>query len=317
MAIAERTKRLQIATAVLVLPIWNPLRLAEEVAVLDNLSGGRFICGIGRGYQPHEMSRFDIDLPDSRQIFLESLDVMVKAWTQDESFTYDGEFVKVNHPTTVWPKPLQRPYPKLWVAGTSVETMQLAAKWDMMPITTGLLGASGVRSHLTSLVHALKAEGKDFHRPDLGLQSMTHVAPTMEEALEELHHARWQIRAGRALNRLEVTDGRVASGPFPGELDETQLQETLFFGDPDAIIAKFRKAAEFGVTNVSNWMMFGNITHEKVMRSIKLMGEHVIPALKDVEPPMSLYDELIDAPPVTSAELQAARFRGPAPSDVT
>ena len=76
---------LQIATAVLVLPIWNPLRLAEEVAVLDNLSGGRFICGIGRGYQPHEMSRFDIDLPDSRQIFLESLDVMVKAWTQDES----------------------------------------------------------------------------------------------------------------------------------------------------------------------------------------------------------------------------------------
>ena len=53
------------------------------------------------------------------------------------------------------------------------------------------------------------------------------------------------------------------------------------------------------------------------MRSIKLMGEHVIPALKDVEPPMSLYDELVDLPPVTSAELQAARFRGPAPSDVT
>ena len=74
------------------------------------------------------MSRFDIDLPDSRQIFLESLDVMVKAWTQDESFTYDGEFVKVNHPTTVWPKPLQKPHPKLWVAGTSVETMQLAGQ---------------------------------------------------------------------------------------------------------------------------------------------------------------------------------------------
>ena len=109
----------------------------------------------------------------------------------------------------------------------------------------------------------------------------------------------------------------MASGPFAGELDETQLQETLFFGDPDAIIAKFQKAAEFGVTNVSNWMMFGNISHDKVMRSIKLMGEHVIPALKDVEPPMSLYDELIDLPPVTSAELQAARFRGPALSDVT
>ena len=64
-------------------------------------------------------------------------------------------------------------------------------------------------------------------------------------------------------------------------------------------------------------MMFGNIPHEKVMRSIKLMGEHVIPALRDVEPPSSLYDELVDRPPVTTAELQAARFRGPSPSDVT
>ena len=317
MAIAERTKRLQIATAVLVLPIWNPLRLAEEVAVLDNLSGGRFICGIGRGFQPHEMSRFDIDLPDSRQIFLESLEVMVKAWTQDESFTYDGEYVKVNHPTTVWPKPLQKPHPKLWVAGTSVETMELAAKWDMMPITTSLFGTGGVRSHVASFVQALKAEGKDYRRPDVAMQSVTQVAPSQAEALEELHHARWQIRAGRALNRLEVTDGRVASGPFQGELDETQLQETLFFGDPDQVIEKFRAASELGVTHVSNWMMFGNIPHEKIMRSIKLMGEHVIPALRDVEPPMPLYDELVDAPPTTNAELQAARFRGPSPSDVT
>ena len=149
------------------------------------------------------------------------------------------------------------------------------------------------------------------------MQSITQVAPTQAEALEELHHARWQIRAGRALNRLEVTDGRVASGPFAGELDETQLQESLFFGDPDQVTEKFRTASELGVTHVSNWMMFGNIPHEKVMRSIKLMGEHVIPALKDVEPSMSLYDELVDAPPVTTAELQAARFRGPSPSDVT
>jgi hypothetical protein len=72
-----------------------------------------------------------------------------------------------------------------------------------------------------------------------------------------------------------------------------------------------------GVTHVSNWMMFGNITHEKIMRSIKFMGEEVIPAMKEVEPPMEMYDELVNAPEVTTAELQAARFRGPSPSDVT
>ena len=195
--------------------------------------------------------------------------------------------------------------------------MCIRDRWDMMPITTSLLGAGGVRSHLTSLVQALNAEGKNYHRPALGLQSITQVAPTDAEALKELEHARWQIRAGRALNRLEVHNGRVSAGPFEGELDEKGLQESLFFGNPDTVVKKFQQAAALGVTHVSNWMMFGDISHNKIMRSIKHMGEEVIPAMKDVEPPMELYDELVNAPAVTSAELQAARFRGPSPSDVT
>src|SRR5215510_12259157 len=71
LAIAEHTRRLQISTAALILPEWQPLRLAEEVAVLDNLTGGRFACGIGRGYQPHEMARFGVSLDESRVRFSE------------------------------------------------------------------------------------------------------------------------------------------------------------------------------------------------------------------------------------------------------
>ena len=78
--------------------------MAEEVAVLDNLIDGRFICGIGRGYQPHEMARFGIDLPETRQRANEILDVMQLAWTRDESFTYDGQYIKIPNETTVWPK---------------------------------------------------------------------------------------------------------------------------------------------------------------------------------------------------------------------
>ena len=160
LSVGQRTRRIKIATGILVLPIWDPLRLAEEVAVLDNLIDGRFICGVGRGYQPHEMSRFGIDLAESRQRFLETLDVLKLAWTRDESFTYQGEFIKISNETTVWPKPLQKPHPPLWVAGTSVESMKLAAERDMMPITTGLLGSSGIRDHLASLVQARVALGK-------------------------------------------------------------------------------------------------------------------------------------------------------------
>ena len=313
--IGQRTKRIKIATGIIVVPIWDPLRLSEEVAVLDNLIDGRFICGVGRGYQPHEFARFGITVPESRQRFSESLDVMIKAWTQDESFTYNGEYVKIPNEVTVWPKPLQKPHPPLWLAGTSIDSMQLAAKWDMMPVTTGLLGGDGMQAHLTSLIHARMDLGKDIHGIELGMQAITHVAPTDEEAREQIEYARWQNRAGRALGRLEVTNGRVDVKPYEGEPDDDRFMERLYFGSPETVIAKFKRAAELGVTHVSCWSMFGGLEHEKIMRSIRLMGEQVIPALKDVHPPVGLEDELAKTPKVTQEHLRAARS-GPAPSDV-
>ena len=92
--------------------------------------------------------------------------------------------------------------------------------------------------------------------------------------------------------------------------------DRLYFGSPDTVIKKFRQAAELGVTNVSNWMMFGGLEHEKIMRSIRLMGEEVIPALKDVHPPPGLADEMAATLPATTDQLLAARF-GATPSDVT
>jgi alkanesulfonate monooxygenase SsuD/methylene tetrahydromethanopterin reductase-like flavin-dependent oxidoreductase (luciferase family) len=313
--IGQRTKRLKIATGILVLPIWQPLRLAEEVAVLDNLIDGRFICGVGRGYQPHEFARFGITVPESRDRFSESLDVMIKSWTQDESFTYDGEYIKIPNEVTVWPKPQQKPHPPLWLAGTSVDSMQLAAKWDMMPLTTGLLGGDGMSAHLASLIHARMDLGKSIHGIDLGMQAITHVAETDEEAREQVKYARWQNRAGRALGRLAVTNGKVDVTPYEGEPDDDRFMERLYFGSPETLIEKFKRAAELGVTHVSCWSMFGGIEHEKIMRSIRLMGEKVIPALKDVHPPADLADRLAKTPRVSQDDLQAARS-GPAPSDV-
>jgi alkanesulfonate monooxygenase SsuD/methylene tetrahydromethanopterin reductase-like flavin-dependent oxidoreductase (luciferase family) len=315
--IAQHTERISIATAVIVLPIWDPLRLAEEVAVLDNLTNGRFICGVGRGYQPHELNGFGVTFEESRQRFNETLEVLVKAWTEYDSFTYDGEAIKIPHEVTVWPKPLQKPYPPLWVAGTSVETMELAAKWDMMPITTGLLGEAGVKAHLGSFVRAKHALGKPYSGLHLGIQAMTAIAATDDEARTLLEYPRWQTRAGRALNTLKVTNGQIDVGPFEGEQDDDGLMQRLFFGSPDTVREKFRRAASLGATHVSNWIMVGGMPHDKVMRSIKYMGEEIIPELKDVMPPPELYKELVQADPVSTADLAAMRARGPTSSDVT
>jgi alkanesulfonate monooxygenase SsuD/methylene tetrahydromethanopterin reductase-like flavin-dependent oxidoreductase (luciferase family) len=291
--IGQRTRRLRIGTAAVILPVWQPLRLAEEIAVLDNLIDGRFMCGVGRGYQAYEMAGFGGDLGASRQKFHETLDVLLKAWTHEESFTYEGEYVQIPTPVTVFPKPLQKPHPPLWLAGTSAESMQLAARMDMLPLSSSMMGMAGVRAQFGVLVRAHADLGKPIHNLRLGLQCVTHVAPTDEEAYAALPYARWQHRAQRGLNRQDVTNGRVDARPYEGELEEATYRDRLFFGSPATVIAKFKRAASVGATHISNWMMFGGIEHDKLMRSIRLMGEEVIPALRDVHPPADLPDELL------------------------
>ncbi len=313
--IGQRTKRLKIGTAAVILPVWQPLRLAEEIAVLDNLIDGRILCGIGRGYQPYEMAGFGVNVEESRKKFHETLEVLLAAWTQEESFTYDGEYVQIATPVTVFPKPLQQPHPPFLLMGTSVESMHLAARLDMLPFSSGMMGTAGVHAQYGALVHAHAALSKPTHNLRLGLQCMTHVAPTDAEAYAEVPYARWQTRAQRGLNRQDVTNGRVDASPYAGELDEETYLDRLFFGSPETVIAKLKRAASVGVTHISNWMMFGGIEHEKLMRSIRLMGEEVIPALRQVQPPADLPDAVMQEPEITTEELQASRLSR-APSDM-
>ncbi len=313
--IAQRTRRIKIGTAAVILPVWQPLRLAEEVAVLDNLTDGRFMCGVGRGYQAYEMAGFGGSIEDSRQKFQETLEVLIKAWTSDEAFTYEGEQVKIPDPVTVFPKPLQKPHPPLWIAGTSVESMRLAAQLDMLPLSSSMMGAQGIRSQMTAYMHSLVELGKPTSGMRLALQCMMHVAPTDEEAMDALKNVRWQNRAQRALNQRRVVNGRVQAQPYDGELDDEEFLNRLYFGSPETVIEKLKRVAQAGATHISCWMMFGGIEHEKLMRSIRLMGEEVIPALKDVHPPRDLPEQLAKEPLLTTEELQSARFRR-APRDM-
>jgi alkanesulfonate monooxygenase SsuD/methylene tetrahydromethanopterin reductase-like flavin-dependent oxidoreductase (luciferase family) len=171
--------------------------------------------------------------------------------------------------------------------------MQLAARMDMLPLSSSMMGMAGVRAQFGALVRAHADLGKPIHNLRLGLQCVTHVAPTDEEAYAALPYARWQNRAQRGLNRQDVINGRVDARPYEGELEETIYRDRLFFGSPATVIAKFKRAASVGATHISNWMMFGGIEHDKLMRSIRLMGEEVIPALRDVHPPADLPDEIL------------------------
>src|SRR3712207_6616153 len=123
--VAARTTRLRIGTAVSLAPMYHPLRLAEEVALLDVLSGGRVNWGAGRGNDPVEFGVFGLDRESSYAKFREHVDVVLRAW-REERLTYDGEFVHVRD-VEVLPKPLQQPHPPVWVAATSPEAIAWAA----------------------------------------------------------------------------------------------------------------------------------------------------------------------------------------------
>ncbi|MEE9278252.1 MAG: LLM class flavin-dependent oxidoreductase [Dehalococcoidia bacterium] len=294
--IAQATKRLQIATGILVLPIWQPLRLAEEVAVLDNLSDGRFICGVGRGYQPHELDRFGVSVEESRGRFEETLDVLIKAWTSDESFTYDGKYIQIPNETVVWPKPKQKPHPPLWVAGSSAETMEVAAERDMVPITASFRGPQGILDAAAVWARRRRELGKPVEDLELGVQALTLITDSEEEARANLERPRWQMRGNRSLGSSTVVNGLVSAVPYEGEPDDDAFLQVLYYGTPDSVVQKLQGMVDAGVTMVSMWTMLGGIEHEKVMKSIKLAGEEVLPALREARPPAALYEALADVP---------------------
>ena len=107
--IAARTQKVRIGTAVVVLPLHNPILVAEEIAMLDVLSGGRMEVGIGSGYQRQEFDGLGVDMNESRERFREATEVMIKAWTE-ETITFHGKYTNVDN-LWVLPKPVQQPHP--------------------------------------------------------------------------------------------------------------------------------------------------------------------------------------------------------------
>ena len=125
-AIARETRRVRIGTSVVVAPFAHPLRIAEEWAMVDILSGGRLEFGIGRGYQPKEFRGLGVSMEKTRERFDEAVEVIRRAWT-DERVTFEGEFFQVRD-LHVLPRPLQKPHPPLWTAAVSPDTYTLAAR---------------------------------------------------------------------------------------------------------------------------------------------------------------------------------------------
>ena len=156
---AQRTKRLKLLIYGNLLPLHEPLRLAEELAMLDCLSNGRLISGFARGI-PREYQVHNVPLADSRARFEEAYDIITRAWTEDV-FSYEGKFWSYKD-VAIWPRPVQQPHPPIWIPVIgSKESIEFAGKHDI-PITPGL-GAGGLRDDIIRYYAKCLAAGRPSH----------------------------------------------------------------------------------------------------------------------------------------------------------
>lgn len=181
-AVAARTRRIQVGLAVQVLPLANPLRIAEEAAIVDHISEGRLIFGVGRSSFLESYQGYNIDYAESRDRFTESLQIILKAWG-DEPFSHDGKFHSF-HDVNLVPKPYQKPHPPIRVAVESIDSFALMGRWGFPIFIRHQMEIAQLQDLLEQYRQARESAG--FSGPnDVILQIPLYVAETAARARAE------------------------------------------------------------------------------------------------------------------------------------
>lgn len=289
--IAGRTSKIRLGTGVYILPLHNPIQIAEEMAQLDLVSNGRVDFGAGRGYQSLEFSRFGVDLSESRGRFEEALDIITRLWTEND-VTYEGKFYRCEG-ITLKPKPVQRPIPA-YVASTSPETIKYCAPRGLPILGDGAATWGGLKRAAEGWKAEMEAQGKPTAGLDLTAMRSVYVAPTNEQAREDLHKFEMGYDRTRIYNRqsapIDPKTGKIAKGyEFwethyfkGGELsDEFRWDKIEVIGDPERVVQQVQTLQSFGYTNLM--CDFGStrpLPLAEMKKIIKLFADEVIPAFR-------------------------------------
>ena len=286
-SIATRTERLRIGMAVHVLPLNNPLRIAEEVATIDQISEGRFEFGVGRSGFARSYDLYGIPYVESRERFREALNIILEAW-KGEPFSYDGDFYSFEG-AVVSPKPYQQPHPPLRIAATTAETFPRLGR-EGHPIFVGLRGMD-----IPELRGNLKEYRKAWHEAghegdgDVSLRIPVYAADTEEAALEEPQDSinAYFNRMGSLLRdsagRSGTDTGRQGRADRLATMSYEEMLETkVAFGTGEGLVDRLTQLKEeLGLDGVVAELNAGGlIPEEAVTRSLKIMTQQVMPAFK-------------------------------------
>ena len=278
---AGLTKRIKLGPAVIVVPLYHPVRLLAEIGMTQALCGDRLLLGLGSGYQPYEFERFDADLGRSKAELEEFLALMDRAYA-NETFTFDGDFTSLPE-TCISTRP-PGGVPPIWVAGDSESTHRLAARRGFVPIITGRwFGADYLAEQRQRIDASYAAEGMGGADHELGILRFVCVTESDEETRDYLINARQQMRFAAALrNRQEAMEGgMLVERPFAGEPPLDEMAANLPVGDA-ATVAE-RLAADIRASGASHMMLniqAAGSTMAQAERTIRAFAGEIRPAIE-------------------------------------
>ena len=281
-AIAARTTRIRLGLAVQVLPLTNPLRLAEEAATVDHISKGRFDFGVGRSGLTRYYQGYNVPYTESRGRFLEALEIITKAWRQ-ESFSHHGEFFAF-HDVTVVPKPYQQPHPPIRVALASADTFALVGRLGHAIFISANTPTLQMQERLAAYRQARQEAG--YTGPaDIALRIPAYVAETAERARSEpeasamhaIRYAAEELSATAASREVAERLRHTASTPY-----DDILKQRLLYGTPEAVVDRLQEYQDtLGITGVVLEMNYGGrVPYEQVINSMRLLTARVLPKFK-------------------------------------
>ena len=275
-ALAQRTEKLRFGPLVYLLPFYHPLRLIEEICMLDQLSGGRLELGIGRGVSPFETNNYALDFSQTGAMYHEAFQVLLKGLAADE-LTFDGKFYRFDKVPMVL-KPVQRPHPPLWYGVSIPDNADWPAANDVNVVS--LAPPAAVRP----IFERYQATRRKLGKGDTTLRGVGRhvvVADTDEKALEIARRAypRWRSNFFW-LFRRHGSAPRVGD-LYPESFDQLAALRTAVAGSPQTV--RDFIAAEIEETSPNYfvpWLAFGDMTVDEALHSVDLFAREVMPAFE-------------------------------------
>jgi alkanesulfonate monooxygenase SsuD/methylene tetrahydromethanopterin reductase-like flavin-dependent oxidoreductase (luciferase family) len=273
--IAAESGDMTLITNILLLPLYNPVDLAEQLATLDIICDGRLVCGVGLGYRDVEYTVFGVERASRVSRFEEALRLLKGLWAEDE-VSCEGEHFRLDRARMTL-KPVQRPRPPIWIAASSTDGIKRAARLGDAWTIAGHATLVTLKHQVQFYRNTLQALGKPFPE-DFPLSKELFIAPDRRIALREAQpylEAKYRAYSQWGQDR-ELPATETFAVPF-----ETLVQDRFILGDPDDCIRQIRTHQEqLGITHMKFRVHWPGMPHDLVMRTIRLLGEKVLPACR-------------------------------------